>query len=143
MTPKGPGLAKARGESLIVERLHVRVQDARWRELFARADAVSEGAARRDRAGTTWYGTTSLILAIPGATESERAYYAAVAERDVHVRLRALRTARREASIRAPGILGRSHCEIHVAPDPRGVRIDVDIQAPLIEGSKSSSGSEA
>jgi hypothetical protein len=143
MAKRGPGLAKAKTESLVVEGKRVRVQDARWRELFAKADAVSEGAARRDADGSVWYGSTSLILAIPGATKDERAYYAAVAARDLHVRLRALRTARREASIRAPGSLGRSHCEIHVAEDPRGVRIDVDIQAPLIETKRFSSGSEA
>jgi hypothetical protein len=104
-----------------------------WRELFDTADAMSEGGARTEPGGDVWYGTTSLILPLPAtAPEDERAFLAAVAERDLHVRLRALRVAQREASMRAPAPLGVFHCEIHVQSDPRGVRIDVDLQAPLI-----------
>jgi hypothetical protein len=77
-----------------------------------------------------WYGSTSLILPSP---EPETEMLVHLAARDVHVRVRALRAARREACLRAPGRLGRLACEIHVARDPRGVRIDVDVQAPLIE----------
>jgi len=133
-----PGLAKARRPSLVAA-LHtarVRAADAMWRELFDAADSISEGSARAEIAGAVWYGTTSLILVLPSsarATEEERVFLAAVAERDLHVRLRALRAAQREASMRAPAPLGVFHSEIHVQPDPRGVRIDVDVQAPLIE----------
>ena len=82
-----------------------------------------------------WYGTTSLILALPeGSSAAERVFIAAVAARDLHVRLRAVRIAHREAACRAPGTLGRSSCEIRVVAEERGVRIDVDVQAPLIEG---------
>jgi hypothetical protein len=108
----------------------VRASDARWRQLFQRADVVSEGSVRVETHGRTWYGSTSLILAAGGADAS---FLAALAERDVHVRVRAMRTAHREACLRAPARLGRFVCEIRVATDPRGVRIDVDVQAPLIE----------
>ena len=131
---RGPGLKKVRRAALVTTGERVRADDHAWRELFDHADAVSEGGVRSERAGTMWYGSTSLILDVPGTTDEERAFLAAVAERDVHVRLRAVRTARREASMRAPGTLGRTHCEIRVGPDPRGVRIDVDVQAPLIAG---------
>jgi hypothetical protein len=108
----------------------VRASDARWREMFERADVVSEGSARDEAHGRVWYGSTSLILpAAPG----EVAFFAAVAERDVHVRIRALRAAHREAASRAPGRLGRLSCEVRITADPRGVRIDVDVQSPLIE----------
>lgn len=130
-----PGLAKARRPALVaaVHSSRVRSSDSGWRELFDAADAMSEGAARLEQEGTVWYGTTSLILRLPSdATEDERAFLTAVAEGDLHARLRALRFARREAISRAPGALGRIHCEIRVQPDPRGVRIDVDVQAPLI-----------
>jgi hypothetical protein len=114
----------------------VRAEDPRWRDLFARADIVSEGSVREEmrdgRSTRTWYGSTSLILPTGEGEEAELA--AAVAARDLHIRLRALRTAHREACLRAPGRLGRFSCEIRVAPGPRGVRIDVDVQAPLIEG---------
>jgi hypothetical protein len=128
----GPGLAKARHAPLVEERepLLLRATDARWRELFEKADLVTEGASRAEAQGRVWYGSTSLILLVD-ALDVPR--LAAVASRDVHVRLRALRAARREACLRAPGRLGRLTCEIRVRTHPRGVRIDVDVQAPLIE----------
>jgi hypothetical protein len=108
----------------------VRASDARWREMFERADIVSEGSARREGQGRVWYGSTSLILSVE---PSEAPFLAAVAGRDVHVRIRALRAAYREARSRAPSTLGRFACEVRVAADTSGVRIDVDVQAPLIE----------
>jgi hypothetical protein len=141
-TVKGPGLAKVHGSPVILAReaVFVRTSRGRWKDLFARADILSEGCAREEPAGVgatsaarvtrVWYGTTSLILPADGA---DPALLAAVAERDVHVRLQALRVARREACLRAPARLGRLACEIQVKLDKRGVRIDVDMQAPLIE----------
>jgi hypothetical protein len=114
------------------ETVLVRACSNRWTELFESADILSEGSARQEAHGRVWYGTTSLILTTEGA---DTALLAAIAARDVHVRLRALRVARREACLRAPGRLGRLGCEVQVKPDPRGVRIDVDVQAPLIEWS--------
>ncbi|HEY8038238.1 MAG TPA: hypothetical protein VIF15_00520 [Polyangiaceae bacterium] len=131
-----PGLAKARGLPLVHSRraVLVRAPDPRWRELFERADIVSEGCARDEAGGRVWYGSTSLILRIePDAAPGGAPFLAGLAARDVHIRLRAVRTAHREASLRAPGRLGRFACEIRVEPDARGVRIDVDVQAPLIE----------
>lgn len=127
-----PGLAKARGQPVVLARqvLLVRASNARWREMFTRADVVSEGRVREEPHGRVWYGSTSLILP---ADPADVAFFAAVASRDVHVRVRALRTAHREAGSRAPGQLGRLSCEVRITADPRGVRIDVDVQAPLIE----------
>jgi hypothetical protein len=127
-----PGLAKTRGLPLVIERSAslLRAPDPRWRELFASADAVSEGGARQEDSGRVWYGSTSLILLAPGA---DAARLTALAAQDVHVRMRAIRAARREACLRAPSPLGRVTCEIRFQPDARGVRIDVDVQAPLIE----------
>ncbi len=133
---RGPGLVKAAGPSLIsLSHPRLRGADARWRELFAQADAVSEGSSRQEGEGRVWYGTTSLILLLPASTAEERAFLAAFCARDLHVRLRAVRLAHREATSRAPTTLDRTTCEMHVSTDTRGVRIDVDIQAPLIEGS--------
>ena len=106
--------------------------DPRWRELFERADIVSEGSVRAETNCRMWYGSTSLILPVPD--DADPALLAGLAERDVHTRLRALRTAHREACLRAPARLGRFSCVIRVAAEGRGVRIDVDVQAPLIEG---------
>lgn len=110
-----------------------RATDARWRDLFESADTVSEGALRREGAGDVWYGSTSFILTMRASDgEGARAFIAEIASRDVHVRLRALRAACREASLRAPGTLGAATCEMRVSTESRGLRIDVDVQAPLI-----------
>jgi hypothetical protein len=128
----GPGLAKARVVPLVLVRhpVLVRSSDSRLRDLFARADVMTEGSARDEPGGRFWYGSTSVILP---ADDRDSAWLAAVAGRDMHVRLRAVRTAHREACLRAPGRLGRFACEIRIVPDARGVRVDVDVQAPLIE----------
>jgi len=128
-----PGLAKTRGLPIIQARrkLVVRTFETTWRDLFARADIVSEGRVRDEPEGPIWYGSTSLILSAP---EGDAAVLAALAERDVHFRLRALRMAHREACLRAPSRLGRLTGEIRVEFAARAVRIDVDVQAPLIDG---------
>jgi hypothetical protein len=128
-----PGLAKTRGRPLLQARrkLVVRTFETTWRELFSKADVVSEGSVRVEPDGRVWYGSTSLILATP---ESDAAVLVTLAGRDVHFRLRALRMAHREASLRAPSRLGRLSGEIRVGFCNGAVRIDVDVQAPLIEG---------
>jgi hypothetical protein len=110
--------------------------DPRWRSLFERADVVSEGAARGERHGArSWYGSTSLVVQLDDVPQAEHAVIAGVAERDGHVRLRAMRIAIREAMSRAPSPLGIAHCEMKISPTRGGLRIDVDVQAPLIESS--------
>jgi len=132
-----PGLAKTRGLPLVVMRRATlaRAPDPRWRQLFEQADAVSEGSVRDEDAGRVWYGSTSLILHVDPADApgTDPSFLAALLRRDAHVRLRALRMAHREACSRAPCRLGRLTCEMRVEPDAKGVRIDVDVQAPLIE----------
>ncbi len=112
----------------------VRTTEGRWRDLFGTADAVSEGGIKDEKNGRVWYGSTSLILGLPVETPvEERAFLLALAQKDVHVHVHALRCATREAQSRAPGMLGRTVCELRFSEDPRGLRIDVDVQAPLIE----------
>jgi hypothetical protein len=135
---RGPSLAKTRTPPL-VERHggFVRTTEGRWRELFADADAMSEGAARAEGEERVWYGSTSLILELPVETSLEdREELLAIARKDVHAHVHALRCAHREAQSRAPGQLGRLACELEFKDDPRGLRIDVDVQAPLIERRK-------
>jgi hypothetical protein len=145
----GPGIVKARSAPLVAARkvLVVRRSQARWRDWFDQADIVSEGSARQEADGRVWYGSTSLILpigALAAGVDGGRggvevvekdavALMARFAERDVHLRLRTLRIARREAALRAPSRLGRVVCEIRVLGEDGGVRIDVDVQAPLID----------
>ena len=132
----GPGLAKTRGLPLVTARdaRLVRANDPVWRELFDRADTVSEGSPRDEGAGArSWFGSTSVILRMPLLPVEKRVEALRVGEHDVHVRLRAVRVAHREARSRAPAPLGTATCEIRFVLDPEGVRIDVDLQAPLIE----------
>ena len=128
----GPGIAKVRALPLMLARsgVFVSVTDARWRDLFGRSDVISEGSARDEEEGRVWYGSTSLILP---ASRGDVDLLVTLAAHDMHVRLRAIRMAHREAALRAPGRLGRVTCEIRVSRETRGVRIDVDVQAPLIE----------
>ncbi len=137
-----PGLAKTRGERVVRVRVVtvVRSSNGELRAMFDAADVMSEGSVRPRQTATgapVWYGSTSLILPWPpglGGSQAPapaRAFLAAVAARDPHVRLRAVRIAHREASLRAPGVLGRAECELRVADGDGGLRIDVDVQAPL------------
>ena len=136
MSPRrGPSIRKAKAPELVEHGgPFVRTTEGRWRDLFNEADAISEGAVKDEKGERVWYGSTSLILGLPVETPvEERAFLRALAEKDVHVHVHALRCAHREAQSRAPGMLGRTVCEVRFSEDPRGLRIDVDVQAPLIE----------
>jgi hypothetical protein len=127
-----PGLVKAREPPLVVacNKLVLRTFERRWRELLDRADVISEGSVRNEATGRMWYGSTSVVLP---AQSGDVRLLVALAERDPHLRLRAMRTAWREAALRAPVRIGRLVCEVSISPHAGSVRIDVDVQAPLIE----------
>ena len=139
---KGPGLARASVLPFYVTKTLYRGQDARWSEAFATADLVSEGAVKMPSASqsqktgtaSTYFGSTSILLQVPAR---ERARTAHLARECVHVRLRAVRLARREAEVRSNGQLGVSRCEVKIMEDPNGLRIDVDLEAPLLRKSGS------
>ena len=136
MNPRrGPTLRKARAPDLIErDGPFVRTTEGRWRELFAKADAMSEGAVKDEQGERVYYGSTSLIVGLPvDMPVEERTFLRALAEKDVHAHVHALRCAHREAQSRAPAMLGRTACDVRFSEDPRGLRIDVDVQAPLIE----------
>jgi hypothetical protein len=100
--------------------------DARWAELFEEADIVSEGAPRDIGAHVAYFGSTDILLRTQEAKSDD---LAKVALRDPHLRLRAVRTARREAAQRAGGPLDRLHAEITVSSDARGVTVHVEVEA--------------
>lgn len=106
--------------------------DTQWRDLVDAADIISEGAPRADGGQVTWYGSTSLVLPLPEVSEAEKARLVALAAYDPHLRIRAIRLAHREASARAASPLGRAVCELRTESDPKGLRIDVEVEAPLI-----------
>jgi hypothetical protein len=125
--PLRPGLAKTRGLPLVETRemVLVRTHDGPIRLLFEHADAVSEGAESHGM----WRGTTSIVLR---AQQVLAAPLAAIAAQCIHVRLRALRFARREAQARASGELGQARCDLRVLPHADGILVEIDVEAPIL-----------
>lgn len=109
--------------------------DYRWRELFESADVMSEGATRSEPEGAVYYGSTSVLLpriskggSIP---DEEVDVLSRLLRGDPHARLRAVRIACLEAQLRAGDRLGPVRAELTVRRDPRGIRVDVDVEAPV------------
>lgn len=134
----GPGPRKARNHPVLTSR-HVELwksADYKWRELFEAADVMSEGAVRHEFEGPTYYGTTSVLLPFEsrgGLVPDELAKdVARLASKDPHVRVRALRIAWREASVRSVNPIGRMRAEFVVRPDTRGIRVDIDVEAQVL-----------
>ncbi len=102
---KGPGLAKVRSSPVLFSREAVLVRPGRgrWRTSSSGPTSSAKAARATSLRGRVWYGTTSLILLTDGI---DTELLATLAGRDVHVRLRALRVARREACLRAPAASG-------------------------------------
>lgn len=137
--PPRPGLAKAHTEPLLSRRALplVKSSDYRLRELFERADVMSEGKTRDEPDGTTYYGSTSVLLtfasrggAVPDDGADELVALVAI---DPHARVRAIRIACLEAQVRARAPIGRVRAELSVRLDRRGVCIDVEVEARVFE----------
>ena len=96
---------------------------------------MSEGAVRDERDGSSYYGTTSLLL--PYVSRGGRipdelaADMARLVTQDVHARLRAVRIACREAHVRSVHPIGRIRAELVVHRDAHGIRIDVDVEGKV------------
>lgn len=132
---RGPGLSKTRALGLLERRTLtlLRSSDYRWRELFESADVMSEGACRDEPDGTTYYGSTSVLLpftskggSVPDELGSE---VAALIASDPHARVRAVRIACLEAQVRSRGPLGRVRAELFVRSTTRGIKVDVEVEA--------------
>ncbi len=115
--------------------------DYSWQQLFEKADVISEGAVRTEAEGPVYYGSTSILLATSvhgGAyANADRDALMRLVEADPHARVRAVRIACLEAQLRARESIGPVRAELTIRLDPRGVRIDVDIEAPVITESYS------
>ncbi|HET9959002.1 MAG TPA: hypothetical protein VFQ61_31140 [Polyangiaceae bacterium] len=142
MTPKQnrkPGLAKTRTEPLVAERSIslIKSSDYRIRELFERADVISEGKTRLEAETAIYYGFSSILLKITSRggliPDVEAARVRALLARDPHARLRAVRIARVEAQVRAGSPIGRMKAELLVRLGEDGVLIDIDVEARVLE----------
>ena len=144
MAPKahGPGPAKARALAIGARRTLELWQSAdyRLRELFEAADVMSEGATRSEPDGATYYGSTSVLLPFVsqgGAVPKERAaVIARLIASDPHARIRAIRIACLEAQVRSGAPIGRVRAELFVRRDPRGIRVDVEVEARVFQNSE-------
>ena len=63
---QGPGIAKTRVAPLFHSQTLrlVSSSDARWTELFEKADVVSEGAPRGDGDERTYFGSSDIVLIV-------------------------------------------------------------------------------
>ncbi|HMI85815.1 MAG TPA: hypothetical protein VK550_17080 [Polyangiaceae bacterium] len=134
-TARRPGLSKTTHSKLFHSRTFrlIASSDARWGELFDRADVMSEGAARGEGSERSYFGSSSIILLIApeDADQTVQSLVTAVAH-DPHVRLRAMRVARREAAQRANAPLDRLRAEITVSSCATGVALHVDVEASVL-----------
>ncbi len=136
---RGPGPVKAGALPIGVRRTLELWQSAdyRLRELFEAADVMSEGATRSEPDGATYYGSTSVLLPFQsqgGSVPNERAAeIGRLIAGDPHARLRAIRIACLEAQVRSGAPIGRVRAELFVRYDPRGIRVDVDVEARVFE----------
>jgi hypothetical protein len=120
--------------------------DYRWRELFEAADVMSEGATRPEPGGLVYYGSSSVLLPLVSAggllPDEDLEELLELIAHDPHARLRAIRVACLEAQLRSGGDLGSVRAELAVRRDPRGIRIDVDVEAAVLQrGSAAPGGS--
>ena len=129
---RGPGLAKTKNPPLFHSRtlLLLASSDGRWEKLFEKADVVSEGAPRGEGMDRSYFGSSDIVLMVgPERSGETLDGLASAIAKDPHVRLRALRMARREAQQRADGPLDSVRAEITVRPCARGVAVHVDVEA--------------
>jgi hypothetical protein len=114
----------------------LRCADALWALWFEKVDVVSEGAVSREQQQWVYRGSTSVIVLTDehgGLLPCKHlADASAIAPRDPHFWLRAMRLARREAASRSPGLLDCIHVELQVRQDSRGIRADIDVEARVL-----------
>jgi hypothetical protein len=147
-TPKQPGLAKVRNAPLVRTR-HVRLLstlDGRWRDVLEAADIMSEGTVRQEGDRIVYYGSTSLLIRPRAAggelPDDELEQVAALLRLDPHVRLRALRVAHREASVRAGSAIGGLSAELVITVSGQGVVVTIDVVA-RVQGRRGTAGGRA
>ncbi|WP_437961009.1 hypothetical protein WME76_16180 [Sorangium sp. So ce119] len=133
----GPGLAKVQSPPLFHRRRVelVTCSTGRLHALFDRADVLSEGGTRNEEGALVYYGSTSLLVALPADAPLDPALDRALAL-DPHLRLRALRVAQREATARAGGPLGPMQAEIRCGLARRAattsIALTVDVTARVL-----------
>ena len=111
--------------------------DYAWRELFEAADVVSEGAVRNETDGPVYYGSTSVQLSSSAHggkySDNDVEELVKLLAADPHDRVRAVRIACLEAQLRAGCSIGAVRAELTIRSNVCGVRVDVDVEAKIIQ----------
>lgn len=137
MTSRGPGLTKIRclWPTATKEKRFHRATPALVRAWLDQADVVSEGATEERE----YFGSTQIRLpwasAPHPAMRDQRATDAL--ESDPHLRVFALRIARREATSRCLGVLHVMRADLSFSTDPVGFVIVIDVDARVVSTSTS------
>jgi hypothetical protein len=128
-----PGLSKIRSVPLFhAERVEVvRVNTGRLREVMDQADVMSEGSVRHEGEKLVYYGSSSLRLPFELRHGESIDRVLARMKRDPHVRLMALRLARRELTARVVGRIGTMQAEIDIGLRANAVEVHVDVVAEI------------
>lgn len=137
MSPR-PGLAKVRSIPHVsrTTKSFVRTLEGALRSWLELGDVISEGAATSQKGKPdrpTYFGSTSILLAWNRAPDDklrDPAAYGAL-DGDPHLRLRALRIARREAEARAGQDLLQVRADISTRRTEHGFLITIDVEAEL------------
>ncbi len=144
--PRRPGLAKTRAAEFVRRRQVEQwaAIDYRWRELFERADVMSEGAVRDEPNGAIYYGSTSVVLPVVSCggliPDEQVGLVARALSGDPHARTRAVRVAYLEAQLRAQRPMERLSAELTVRHDARGITVGVDVEARLLRDRQARTG---
>lgn len=127
-----PGPAKVRAITafLTKEKSFVRTLEGSIRAWLVNADVMSEGAVEAER---TYFGSTSIVLPWSLAPDPRlRDTRAALSlTGDPHLRVLALRIARREAESRVRGVLDCMRADLSSYPSASGFVIAVDVEIPI------------
>ena len=142
-----PGLRKVVAPPLLLRRTarFVAAVDGRWRDALEAAEVLREGDVRDEPGGErAFYGSTSLFVAARSAggplPDVDVAELGAILGVDPHVRVRALRVARREAEVRAAAPIGPIRAEVTVSAGARGITVLVEVVATLLDRARSARG---
>ncbi|HNS96109.1 MAG TPA: hypothetical protein PLJ27_03415 [Polyangiaceae bacterium] len=141
---QGPGIRKVRHPHPETVRVlsFVQVGDAFWSSLLEDADVISEGATSPEGSSLVYRGSTSIMVRSDTMALVTHGSKGRAMIIDPHLRLRAMRIARREAQARAPGMLGPLQMDLFVHAEARALRIDIDVDA-VVEHRASRMGREA
>lgn len=115
----------------------VKSSDYRLRQLFERADVMSEGKVREEPEGRRYYGSTSVLLLFAthggGVPDEQAPEVLRLLAVDPHARTRAIRIACLEAQIRARAPIGHVRAEVTLRRAERGICIVIEVEAAVFE----------